>query len=179
MSRYVNVRPTALTFIAGRHGKPSLAGPHGSAGHVRFNLTHSHDAALIAIAHDREVGIDLERIRGDVESLQLAERFFSPTECERLRRLPDDQANRLFFTMWTSREAYLKAIGTGLSLGLDRCEVLPAPEELVARVRLSGASRPYENCLIRALSLGPAYVGAVAAEGEDWRVMYRRWPEEG
>jgi 4'-phosphopantetheinyl transferase len=165
-------------FISGRHGKPSLAGPPRSVGNVRFNLTRSHNSALIAVAHNREVGIDVERIRDNVESVELAERFFSRNEFERLRHLPGDQANRLFFTLWASKEAYLKAIGTGLSLGLDRFEVLPVPEEPVARVRLSGESRPHENCLIRMLSLGPDYVGAVAAEGEDWQVIYRQWPEQ-
>lgn len=179
VSRYVRERPATLTFITGRHGKPALAGPRGSVAAVRFNLTHSHEIALIAIARSREVGVDIERIRDDVESLQLAERFFSRSEFERLRHLPADQAHRLFFSLWTSREAYLKAIGIGLSLGLDRCEVLPDPEQLVARVRCSGWSEPHEDCLIRTLPLGPEYVGAVAAEGEDWRVIYRQWPEEG
>jgi 4'-phosphopantetheinyl transferase len=178
VSRYVNERPEALTFTSGRHGKPCLARLRGAVREVRFNLAHSHDSALIAIAHDREVGIDLERIRHDVESLRLAERFFSPNEFARLRHLPSDQANRLFFTLWTCKEAYLKTIGTGLSLALDRCEIVPVPEELVARVRLLGEGRPHEHCLVRILSLGPDYVGAVAADGEDWRVSYRQWPED-
>jgi len=177
VGRYVNERPGALTFTSGRHGKPSLAGVRGAFEKVRFNLAHSDDSALIAIAHNREVGIDLERIRDNVESLKLAERFFSPSEFERLRHLPHDQANRLFFTLWTCKEAYLKAIGTGLSLDLDRCEVLLVPDELMARVRLLGESRPHEECLVRTLTLGPDYAGAVAAEGEDWRLRFRQWPE--
>ena len=179
VSRYVNERPGTLMFTAGQHGKPSLVGLRGAVEKVRFNLAHSHDSALIAVARNREVGIDLERIRDNVGSLQLAERFFSPSEFERLRHLPSDQAKRLFFTLWTSKEAYLKARGTGLSLGLDRFEVRLVPEEPTARVRLLGESREHENCLVRILSLGPEYAGAVAAEGEDWRVSYRQWPEPG
>ncbi len=179
VSRYVNERPEALMFTPGRHGKPSLAGTPGAAEKVRFNLAHSHDSAVIAVARNREVGIDLERIRSNVAGLKLAERFFSPGEFERLRHLPSDQANRLFFTLWTSKEAYLKAIGTGLSLSLDRFEVRLVPEELMARIRLLGESREHEDCLVRILSLGPDYAGAVAAEGEDWRVSYRQWPEPG
>ena len=179
VSRYVNERPGTLTFTSGRHGKPALAELPGTVEKVRFNLAHSHDSALIAVARGREVGIDLERIRDNVESLKLAERFFSPGELEHLRHLPTDQANRLFFTLWTSKEAYLKARGTGLSLGLDRFEVRLVPEEPMARVRLLGESREHENYLVRILSLGPDYAGAVAAEGEDWRVSYRQWPEPG
>jgi 4'-phosphopantetheinyl transferase len=179
LGRYVNDQPGALTFTAGRHGKPSLAGVRGAVEKVRFNLAHSHDSALIAVAHNREVGIDLERIRDNVDSLKLAERFFSPNEFERLQQLPGNQAKRLFFILWTCKEAYLKAIGAGLSVDLDRCEVRPVAEELVARVRLLGESRPREDCLVRILSLGPDYVGAVAAERDDWRVSYRQWPEPG
>ncbi len=74
--------------------------------------------------------------------------------------------NRWFFTLWTCKEAYLKAIGA-----------LPVPGELTARVRLLGDSRPHEGWLIRILSLGPDYAGAIAAKGEDWRVRFRQWPE--
>jgi 4'-phosphopantetheinyl transferase len=178
VSRYVNEPAAALIFTSGQFGKPYLAGLRGAVETLRFNLAHSHDTALIAVAHNREVGVDLERIRDTVDSLKLAERFFSPNEFERLRHLRGNQANRLFFTLWTCKEAYLKAIGTGLSLALDRCEVLLVPEDLVARVRWLG-DRPHEDCLLRILPLGPDYTGAVAAEGEDWRVSYRIWPQPG
>ena len=119
VSRYVNERPGTLMFTPGRHGKPSLAGLRGAVEKVRFNLAHSHDSALIAVARNREVGIDLERVRDNFEGLKLAERFFTPSEFERLRHLPSDQANRFFFTLWTSKEAYLKATGAGLSKPLS------------------------------------------------------------
>jgi 4'-phosphopantetheinyl transferase len=179
VSRYVNERPETLKFTLGRHGKPSLAGTPEAGEKVRFNLARSHDSALIAVARNREVGIDLERIRSNVAGLKLAEQFFSRGEFERLRHWPRDQANRLFFTFWTSKEAYLKAIGTGLSLSLDRFEVRLVPERAMARIRLLGESREHEDCLVRILSLGPDYAGAVAAEGEDWRVSYRQWREPG
>jgi 4'-phosphopantetheinyl transferase len=175
LSRYVNERPDSLTFTAGRHGKPSLTGPRGAVENVCFNLAHSDDSALIAVARAREVGVDVERIRGDVESLGIAGRFFAPSEFERLRHLPSDDANRLFFTLWTSKEAYLKARGTGLSLGLDRFEVELGPGSTVGRIRRLEEGREYEDCLIRILSLGPDHAGAVAAEGEDWQVVYRLW----
>ncbi|HET8579692.1 MAG TPA: 4'-phosphopantetheinyl transferase superfamily protein [Nitrospiraceae bacterium] len=176
VSRYVNEQPERLVVASGPHGKPSLAGLRGAAGKVRFNLAHSHDSALIAVARNREVGIDVEGIRDDVESLKLAERFFSPSEFQSLRHLSSDQANRMFFTLWTCKEAYLKARGIGLSLGLDQFEVRLGPEESIARVTQRGASHKSQEYLVRILSLGADYVGALAAEGEDWEVIYRQWP---
>jgi len=89
--------------------------------------------------------------------------------------VPSDDANRLFFTLWTSKEAYVKARGTGLSLGLDRFEVELGPDATVGRIRRLDEGREPEDCLIRILSLGPDHAGAVAAEGQDWHVIYRLW----
>lgn len=174
ISWYVSEPPKALRFTTGRHGKPALTGLRGAAEKLRFNLAHSDDAALIAIAHNREVGIDLERMRDDVNWQGLADRLFSPNECERLRRLSGNQATRLFFTLWTCKEACAKALGTGLSLDLNRCEVLRVAEERVAKVEWLETSGQHGDCLVQVLSLGSDYVGAVAAEGDDWRAVYRQ-----
>jgi 4'-phosphopantetheinyl transferase len=177
LSRYVNEPPGALTFIVGPHGKPALAGPGNAGDRIRFNLSHSSSSVLIAVSSRRDVGVDLEQIRADVEIFGIAEQFFAPSEFERLRRLPSPEAHRLFFTLWTSKVAYLKATGTGLSLEPDRFEVRLAQDETMARVKLLAEGRDHESCLIRILSVEPGYVGAVAAEGDDWRVIYRRWSD--
>jgi len=176
LGRYVNEHPGALIFTVGPNGKPALAGPGNAVDRIRFNLSYSSSEVLIAVSCTRDVGIDLERIRADVDSLGIAEQFFAPSEFERLRRAPRHEAHRLFFTLWTSKEAYLKATGTGLSTDPDRFEVQLTSDETMARVKLLGG-REHERCLIRILSVAPGYVGAVAAEGEDWRVIYRRWPD--
>jgi 4'-phosphopantetheinyl transferase len=129
---YVGADPASLDFVVGEHGKPALRRHDGmAASDIEFNLSHSADLALVAVARARPVGVDLERWASDVEHLDLAERFFSPAERRALRALapaPDLIASG-FFAAWTRKEAYLKAIGYGISRGLHHFDVTLAPGE--------------------------------------------------
>ena len=126
LSLYAGGEPAALRFCYGAHGKPTLAQESGGDG-LRFNLSHSHELALIVVTRCREVGIDLEFIRDDFSALELAARFFSGREAATLRALPEAVRFRAFFNCWTRKEAYIKARGTGLSLPLKSFEVSLAP----------------------------------------------------
>jgi len=129
LAGYVDAEPTALDFVTGEHGKPALRQVTGRPA-VEFNLSHSGDLALVAVARARAVGVDLERW-SEVEHLELAERFFSPGERRALRALA--HAPHLveagFFAAWTRKEAYLKAIGQGITRGLHHFDVALAPGE--------------------------------------------------
>ena len=128
LAGYVGTEPTSLDFVTGEHGKPALRQGSGWPA-VEFNLSHSDDLALVAVAHARPVGVDLERWSEGVEYLELAERFFSPGERDALRALA--HAPRLveqgFFAAWTRKEAYLKATGQGITRGLHHFDVALAP----------------------------------------------------
>src|SRR5919199_1621700 len=123
--------PPQLCFTYGRHGKPALATGTGGVP-LRFNVSHSHGLALYAITRDREVGVDVERIRPEVAQEKIAERFFSPREVTVLRALPTPLQATAFFACWTRKEAYIKATGDGLSLSLKQFDVSLAPGEPVA-----------------------------------------------
>jgi 4'-phosphopantetheinyl transferase len=130
LADYVGAEPTALDFVSGAHGKPALRAPTGRPP-VEFNLSHSDDLALVAVARAHAVGVDLERWSEGVEHLELAERFFSPGERRALRALA--HAPHLieagFFAAWTRKEAYLKATGHGITRGLHHFDVALAPGE--------------------------------------------------
>lgn len=100
-------------FEYGAQGKPSLAG----VASLHFNLSHSADRALLAICAELPVGVDLEAL-GSAD-LALAQRFFSDDECAQLMALPKHQRSRGFFECWTRKEAFIKALGTGLSTPLN------------------------------------------------------------
>ena len=111
-----------LSLLAGPHGKPYLEG----AGDVEFNLSHSGDLALVAVARGVRVGVDVERVRDLDDRDAIARRFFSPRERDEFTALPDGLKTTAFFRLWTCKESYIKCIGTGLSsaprrlLGLGR-----------------------------------------------------------
>src|SRR6185503_3235317 len=96
----------------GPHGKPALR--EGNPLGLRFSLAHSGERALVAVGRERELGVDLERLREGVDHGAIAERFFPPDEAARLRRLPEGRRAAAFFAAWVCHEARLKAQGTGL-----------------------------------------------------------------
>jgi 4'-phosphopantetheinyl transferase len=96
---------------------------------VSFNISHSHGQALVAISLDRNIGIDIEKIRSDVEYEKLALRFFSEAEHHELMQISADERARSFFAIWTRKEAFVKAIGKGIAFGLSEFDVNISPEE--------------------------------------------------
>jgi len=118
LGRYLNREPSDVRFEYGPWGKPSLARPDSESG-LCFNLSRSHDLMLMALTRGHEVGVDLEHTGRDRPVLELAIRFFAPGDAKALEDLPDGERTRAFYRLWTSKEARLKAAGTGLGL-LDR-----------------------------------------------------------
>lgn len=130
LSRHSATLPQQVIFSYSSKGKPAIASPYPS-GELCFNVSHSHNMALYAIALNRPVGIDLEYIR-PIEAVELAQRFFLPSEAAIMRSLMGEDQHRAFFRGWTQKEAYLKATGDGLG-GLKSVEVaLTAPMRLIS-----------------------------------------------
>jgi 4'-phosphopantetheinyl transferase len=171
LGAYLDVAPRALVFDYSPHGKPRLA---TGAGGLRFNLSHSHDLALCAVALDRELGVDVEYIQPRLEE-GIAERFFSRREVAALRSLPAEAQSAAFFACWTRKEAYVKAHGQGLSLRLDRFDVSLAPGEPAALLRTEDDPAEAMRWSLRELVPGPGYAGALAAEGQTWRLRCWQW----
>jgi len=123
LASYLDCSARSLRFAAGPHGKPFLAGHHG----IHFNVSHSRDRALLAFAAGGPVGIDIEWLDPTVDVDHFADRFFSPVERAALRALAHEQRRRAFFACWTRKEAYVKALGSGLSHDLAAFDVTLAP----------------------------------------------------
>ena len=160
LARYLAVLPASLTFVQGAHGKPSLTAYEGRRT-LRFNLSHSENMALIAVAIDREVGVDVESVRRHVEAVEIARRFFSAEEAAALAELQSGRRNRAFFELWTRKEAVLKAIGMGIAAGSSALQ------------QAGGKHPDFLQWRVRSLEPAPGYLGAVAAEGWDW--LMRCW----
>ena len=130
LSRYLPMEPAHLSFDLGPNGKPKLhQAPRPSA--IEFNLSHSNEMALLAVTHGHEVGVDVEHVREKFEFQEVAERFFTAKEVTAMRGLPGTLQRQAFFKCWTSKEAFLKAKGTGLSGALDEVEISLGSDEQV------------------------------------------------
>lgn len=115
LARYVDIGPGELRFSYNDYGKPSLAGDES----LQFNISHSHEVGLVAVTRDAAVGVDVEHIRADFASEEIATRFFSRLEIETFSSLSREEQVAAFFRCWARKEAYIKAIGKGLSQPLD------------------------------------------------------------
>jgi 4'-phosphopantetheinyl transferase len=118
LSRCGDLTPEQWRFQEGPEGKPSLAADAGAPA-LTFNLSHTHGLVACVVAPGADVGIDVEGIDRPVGAEEIAARFFSPSEQADLARCPADQRARRFFELWTLKEAYIKALGKGLSHALN------------------------------------------------------------
>ena len=126
LGRYLGMDAVAVPIALGHYGKPYL----DSITTLSFNLAHAEDFALLAVSGGAEIGIDIEKIRLPNDIRVLAQSVFSAAENAQFIALADDALTIPFFTCWTKKEAFLKALGTGLSLeaksvhvGLDLSDV--------------------------------------------------------
>ncbi len=118
LSGYLGRPSASLHFATTPYGKPVLQPGDGQPG-IHFNLSHSHGAIACAVNPTREVGIDVEDQQRGLAYLDLAERYFAPPEASHLRCLDAEQRRAAFFAIWTLKEAFVKAIGQGLTYPLD------------------------------------------------------------
>lgn len=174
---YARKEPGGLQFRYSAYGKPELT-DEADGQNVCFNVSHSHGLALYAVTHNRGIGVDIELIRPDFADEKIAERFFSTGEVATLRSLPKEVQPRAFFNCWTRKEAYLKALGDGLSRPLGDFEVSLVPGEPAKLLRVGWDPAEIQRWSLRELEPAFGYVGAIAVEGQDCRIVYRQWRDD-
>jgi 4'-phosphopantetheinyl transferase len=168
LSVYLGIRSDKLRFSYAEKGKPSLEESHESA--INFNLAHSHGMAVYAFSPSREVGIDLEYMREDLASEDIAERFFSRREIKMLAGVPAELRTQSFFNCWTRKEAYIKARGEGLSMSLDEFDVSLEPGEPAALLANHKEPAEVTRWSMQSISVPAGYVAALCVAGFDWRL---------
>jgi 4'-phosphopantetheinyl transferase len=163
LGRYLGCDPRSVHFRFGGEGRPELAFFQNDAG-LDFNVSHSHDLTLIAIARGRRIGIDLERIRPIPEVEAIVRDFFTATERADWASLPEDERLGAFFDGWTRKEAVLKAIGVGLSVSPGGVEVsLTETDQICLRYIESGDKRSHQLSFVPLPNIA-GYVSALAVE---------------
>ena len=176
LALYLDATPGRLSFGYGAHGKPFLAGKVHS--NLRFNVSHSFDMMLLAIAHMREVGVDVEGVRnGVVATEDVSEIVLSGPEKRTLASFDGGDWRSNFLRFWTLKEAYIKADGRGMSLPLERIDV-SIPGRVAVLDQGTGEWRPCPRWELRTLAPVSGYMAALAAEGQDWPLALWQWSKE-
>ena len=171
---YLQQDPRGVVFSYNRYGKPSL-GENQSPIDLRFNVSHSYGMILLAFSQGRDVGVDVERVRELTDLDSLAAQCYSPSEQMEHASLISGVKRDAFFAVWTQKEAYLKARGTGLSTPLTKIQIGPVMAAGHGARRRIETLEPSDegSWSVEPLNIGPGYAAAVAAEGTDWRAVLK------
>jgi 4'-phosphopantetheinyl transferase len=158
LAGYMADAPERIAFEYSTRGKPSVR----NAGGLRFNLSHTAGRAAIALAREREVGIDVERIRSQYDAQKIAQRFFSEQEQKLLQELSGQKLADAFFRCWTRKEAYIKARGEGLSCPLYQFDVSLAEDQPASLMSTRPDPEEAKRWLLYDLPLAAGYAAALA-----------------
>lgn len=170
---YLAHAPAAVRFQYGPQGKPALQPDEAPLG---FSVSHSGELGLCAVAREGALGVDVEHLRPLDDALAIAERFFSPAERAALRTLQPAALEVAFFTAWTRKEAFIKAVGEGLSYPLADFDVTLLPAEPARLLRIAGDDEAPARWRLAALDPAPGYVAALAATEPITAVECWSWP---
>jgi len=174
LASYLDTPPEAVHFGYAPQGKPFLL-EHPD---LCFNLSHTADVMVVAVAAGRELGVDVEQVFSEAVMNQVSGTVLSHPERVVFEGLDLGERRDWFVRLWTRKEAYIKADGRGMSLPLDRIDVSTRP----GRVRLHGDSpddwRLSHRWALRELMVAPGYAAALASEGLDSQVAYFDWPSD-
>jgi len=165
---YLGIQPEELHVAVGAHGKPYLDTDSANDARLHFNLSHSGSLFLLAIAADREVGIDVEQLRDDTPYPEMARLAFSPIEQLKLFRLPEHLQRGAFYRCWTRKEACLKACGLGFSLPSNSFDITLQPHISSALI----VHNLHSIWIIQDITVLSGYCAALAVNGAPPIIRY-------
>ncbi len=171
LGRYLGLEPGALIFETGEYGKPTL--PNHP---VEFNVSHSADLALIAIAAQGPLGVDIEALRDVRDPIELAARYFHPEERRIVDASPPESQNSVFLTCWTRKEAVLKSMGIGLTLDTRRMKVGATPVDHTMKLAWRESRHQVR---VRSFEPAPGYVAACVTPHAIAAIEFRRFDAHG
>ena len=167
LASYAGCEPREVALERGPHGKPFLRGGPW------FSCSHSGQEAIVAVSHDRPVGVDVERVRPRRGLERVVRRRFARAEAQAIASLAPAARPRAFHDCWTAKEAYAKGLGEGLAVGLASFSVAGIADRERDRVAVAHPARPGERWIVQRLPAPAGYAAALAAPGGDWRPVAR------
>ena len=164
LAGYLGCAPEEIAFGYTAQRKPYLL-MDANPKEIQFNLSHSGDVALIGVTRGRAIGVDIEHMAPLRDWAGVAKRYFAPEETAELSGLPDEERLEAFYRCWTRKEAYLKALGDGLTRALDSFRVTLKAGDAPGLVWSREGEAERARWMLAELRPGEGYVGAVAVEG--------------
>lgn len=174
LGNYLQISANNLKFEYSDRGKPRLARYMGNSS-LQFNISHSQEYALYGFVQDHAIGVDLEYLREMKDMAKIAERFFSPEESKFIASLHSEKQQRLFFKLWTAKEAFLKATGTGLAGSLDSVDIFFDQAECPSLLGIKGNSTAVDNWSMYSCIPARNYVAAMAIKAPRNKLQIDYW----
>lgn len=171
---YLGQAPAAVPLQVTSYGKPYVV-HDATLPPLQFNLAHAQAIALLAITWQRRVGIDVEQVRDLPDGLSIAQHFFAAAEAQALHSLPAERQTQAFFDCWTRKEAFVKAVGEGLSYPLHRFTVSLQPHEPAPLLHVDDDPQANQHWTMITLQPAAGYTAALVAEGTGWHVVPLRF----
>ena len=165
--------PAHIEFIYGLHGKPALKTNYADWA-LQFNLAHSKDLVVYAFRQNFPIGIDIEYVREMPNEDAFAEQIFSSSESALIRSLAGEQKRKAFFTIWTCKEAFLKANGDGLTKPIDQTEISLGAGETPQLVSIGGDRGQVAGWRLETFQPAADYQAALALEGHNCKIVFKQ-----
>lgn len=163
LARYAPIAPQDWIFSAGAYGRPEIANDDPQARRISFNVSHTNGLIVLAVAHDQALGVDTESLAIRQASIEIADRFFAPSETAALRALPAARQQQRFLEYWTLKESYIKARSMGLSIPLDSFAFALSDDGLQLSIDARENDAP-SRWRFWQMQLAPDYLVALCAE---------------
>lgn len=175
LASYLQTDPHNVQFCYGKWGKPALI---NNPTNLQFNSSHSQEMALYAFTLNQELGIDIEAVRALDDIGGMARHSFAPGEIAQLAKLPVEQHLEGFFLGWSRKEAFIKALGKGLSQDLTSFEVSLIPNMPAKLLSIEGDTQAAQRWLMQNIDAAEDYKAALAIVGENYQLSYYQWDAE-
>jgi 4'-phosphopantetheinyl transferase len=172
LGMYIDQDAGAIQFKYGAYGKPSLA-TRSVVPPLYFNVSHSEDLALVAVSRSYEVGVDVERIQNDFPIDEVTPMVFGPAEVQLLHSLAPIPRRQRFYTFWTRKEAYIKALGWGLSFDPARVDVSSGGEVAAADFHVLVDGVADTDGYLVDLTVATGFASTLAAIGGPAQIILR------
>jgi len=174
LSRYMGQEASAIHFHYGKHGKPSI-GNLKKGKTCAFNCSHSRDKVILAFSASVPLGVDCECMLRELDFSGITKRFFSQSEISAFHSLPEHCRKEAFFNCWTRKEAFIKAMGMGLSIGLDQFDVSLRPGESAKLLRTRYDKKDAREWSLYDLKISPGFKAALATKSKRLKLIYIDW----